>query len=678
MSETVENTFTSYLGPDFQRKMMWQLLVEPEFAEKILPNLAVDYFDEPYMKRMFIIIYEFFKEYGKVPNLQNRSIQQAINEFKTPNNKIEEESLFSALQQIELWNERVLNKEMLHDGEIVRRSANAFIKQQEYRKVGEYIIDKTKNGEMKNKQTIAYIEEKFQKIAHIGNDEDEGTEVFENIDKVLRKEFRQTIPTGIDVIDTLTGGGLGKGEIGVILTPSGVGKTTALTKIANTAYECNKNVLQIIFEDTVEQIQRKHFTIWSEVPLSKMDEENEKVKKVVVAKAEKMKGKGRLVIIKMSQENTTMMDVRAWVNRHQKKYGFKFDLIVLDYLDCLDSHKKTPDRNEAELVIIKSFEAMASDFDIPAWTAIQTNRGGLNAEIVEAFQTGGSIKRLQKAHFFMSVAKTRDQKEANLATINIIKARFARDGQTFSDCIFNNDTMEIVIEDKRYPLKYTRELKGADEEALGRLEGQADMLSEDKINQNTIINLAVNNALDGDTIKDFELNSIRRANEDPLAKMAGNYAQMKENEVQKPVEDDLLELDDNTSVEKNDIVVEVSTKPLLDGVSDKVKDLLNEFNDPCGWTGETFTTNPDIVEPEVKIEDVKPPEISPPREKIEEVKLQMGGMTFIKPSENTDTVEFDINNLPLSSEEPEGNGKITRDILDKMRAGQHVIPKKEK
>ncbi|MFA5366466.1 MAG: DnaB-like helicase C-terminal domain-containing protein [Dehalococcoidia bacterium] len=677
MSETVENTFTSYLGPDFQRKMMWQLLVEPEFAEKILPNLAVDYFDEPIMKRMFIIIYEFFKEYGKVPNLQNRSIQQAINEFKTPNNKIEEESVFSALQQIELWNDRVLNKEMLHDGEIVRRSANMFIKQQEYRKTGEFIIDKTKNGEIKNKHVIAQIEEKFLKIAHIGAEEDEGTEVFENIDRVLRKEFRQTIPTGIDVIDTLTGGGLGKGEIGVILTPSGVGKTTALTKIANTAYECNKNVLQIIFEDTVEQIQRKHFTIWSGVPLSKMDEENKKVKEIVVAQAEKMKGKGRLVIIKMSQENTTMMDVRAWINRHQKKYGFKFDIVVLDYLDCLDSHKKTPDRTEAELVIIKSFEAMASDMDIPAWTALQTNRGGLNAEIVEAFQTGGSIKRLQKAHFFMSVAKTDDQKEANLATIKIIKARFARDGQTFSDCIFDNDKMMIVIEDKRYPLKYTRKLPpGATDEALGRIEGQAGLLSDDKIN---LIHVAVSDVTDGDTIKDFESRAIGRANEDLVTGMGEKYAQMNENKVQKPVEDDsLIEFDENVPVEKN-IVVEVQTKSLLEEASDKVKDVLNELDNPFGWTGETYTTNPDVVEPpEVRIEDVKPPETSPPKEKTEEVKLQNGGMIpTYKPFENTDTVEFDFNNLPLDSEEPEGNGKIVRDMLAKLGANQHVMKKKE-
>jgi hypothetical protein len=386
-----------------------------------------------------------------------------------------------------------------------------------------------------------------------------------------------------------------------------------------------------------------------------------------------MKGKGRLVIIKMSQENTTMMDVRAWINRHQKKYGFNFDLVVLDYLDCLDSHKKTPDRTEAELVIIKSFEAMASDLDIPAWTALQTNRGGLNAEIVEAFQTGGSIKRLQKAHFFMSVAKTRDQKEANLATINIIKARFARDGQTFSDCIFDNDKMMIIIEDKRYPFKYTKNLPpGADEEALDRLEGHVETLSDNKIN---LIHVVVSDVIDGDTIKDFESHAIERANEDPLTKMVGNYAQMKGNEVQESMgSDSLIELNASELIEKN-VVIEVSTKPLLEEVSDKVKDVLNEFNDPLGWTGETFTINLDAAEPpEVKIEDVKPPETSPPEKISEGMKLQAGGMVFSYVP-HKDTSE-NIEDYPMNDEdELDEKHKEIRNMLMKQREIQQVMKK---
>lgn len=634
MAENTEHTLSAYLGPEFQQRLIWQLLVEPEFAEKTIPNLAIEYFDDPYLKRLFIIILEYFKANEKVPNLQNQSIQQAINTYKTPNNIIEEESLFAVIKKIELWNERIINKQILYEGDVVRRETLAFIKQQEYRKTGEFIITSTKNGDIRKKITIASIEEKFQKIQHIGDDEDYGISVFDNIEHALRKEFRQTIPTGVGVIDTLTGGGLGKQEIGVILTPSGVGKTTLLTKIANTAYDECKNVCQIIFEDTKEQIQRKHFTIWAESALSRLDDEfeNTRVNRIAHEKATKMSGKGNLIIKRFSQENTTMMDIRRWMIGYQKKFGIKFDLLVLDYLDCLESHKKSPDRNEAELVIIKSFEALAADFDIPAWTAIQTNRSGFNAEYVEAYQTGGSIKRVQKAHFFMSVAKTADQKEANLASIRIIKARFAQDGQTFTDCIFNNDTMQIIIEDKRYPVKTT--LRKQTEEDVNKVNNTANELlnKSSDLNIHAQINQRVMSLTE--MVNDSSINDHIKLNDDPID--IDQFIPKTEKLLSEGVNDGVSE-GVNDGVKKDDIL-EIDETVKIEGLNEGVSEGLNNITaQPLGkiyymnpeyptydkpkndglldWSGETFTVNTN--ETEVKLED-----ISPPKEIIVETVLQ--------------------------------------------------------
>ena len=609
MSEQTENTFTAYLGPEFQQKLMWQLLVEPEYAEKTLPILAVEYFDDPNFKRLFLIILEYYKAYTKVPNLQNQSINQAINEFKTPNNVIEEESLFAVIDRIKLWNERVLNKTLMHDGEAVQSSTDFFIKQQEYRKFAEGVLIKVKNGEIKNKYSIAEIEEKLHKISLIGNKEDDGIDVTEGLEKALRKEFRKTIPTGVETIDGLTGGGLGKGEVGLILTPSGVGKTTLLTKIANTAREQNLNVLQIIFEDTIEQIQRKHVTIWTKIPLSELDERNAEALQKSNEHIESLK-EGKLTIKKFSQEDITMRDVKDFVVREQKKWGFKYDIVVLDYLDCLESHKRTADRNEAELVIVKSFIAMASDLDIPCWSAIQSNRSGFDAELVEAYQTGGSIKRLQKAHFFMSVAKTPDQKEASLASIRIIKARFAKDGQTFKDCIFNNDTMHIDIKDERYVGGiYVHKKKVTDEvieENNKKNEEKAKKIEEHGMGSGFIHVVASN--------------AIPDTPEDPL------LGDMREKFIeQKKIETDIVNMHIETTrtdlsqdeinqiveiakdgIKENDIL-ELENEPIvkIDGVNEGISEGVNEgVKEPLlDWSGETFTTATNEIE--VKHEDIK-------------------------------------------------------------------------
>jgi replicative DNA helicase len=676
MSETTEYTLTAYKGPEFQQKLMWQLLVEPEYAEKALPNLAVEYFDDPNLKRLFLIILEYLRTYEKVPNLQNQSIHQAINEFKTPHNVIEEESLFAVVKRIELFNERILNKSLAHDGEVVQKSTNDFIKQQEYRKLAEGIIVKTKNGEMKNKKVINEIEEKFQKIANIGNDEDCGSDVVEGLEKALRREFRETIPTGVKVLDDLTGGGLGKGEMGLILTPSGVGKTTLLTKIANTARANNKNVLQIIFEDTKEQIQRKHVTIWTGIPLSCLDENNVLALQKSNHHINNVLGPGRLTIKKFSQEDTTMKDVKNFIIREQKKWGFKFDIVVLDYLDCLESHKRTADRNEAELVIVKAFEALAGDLNIPCWSAIQSNRSGFGAELVDAQQSGGNIKRVQKAHFFMSVAKTDDQKEASLANIKIIKARFAQDGQIFKDCIFNNDTMEIIINGDKYVGIRNNKLKKYGEEELNKLENATNNINKVHVAASLALDAKdedeFKNALQNDMLKKYledhpdeipktESNEIIVSGDIgqlpdtliPIVDLGGHHQTLREDETLYTVKEkteDNFELEEDKPIEKIDAVSDGANEGVSDGA---IPDLL----EITGKT-ENVVTN----EIEVNIDVIKQTETPKIEEKtvVHEINEEKNNNFFITEKEFGDP------------DAPSNTHKSLYDVLTKMAKSQKV------
>jgi hypothetical protein len=56
---------------------------------------------------------------------------------------------------------------------------------------------------------------------------------------------------------------------------------------------------------------------------------------------------------------------------------------------------------------------------------------------------GGSIKKAQVGHVIVSVAKTLQQKEMNLATIAITKSRIGKDGIVFENCKFDNEMLEI-------------------------------------------------------------------------------------------------------------------------------------------------------------------------------------------------------------------------------------------
>lgn len=442
-------TLDGYLGPNFQLQCLWQLITEPEFAEKTIPLLEISYFDDPTYKRFFNIIRQYFSTYGMPPNLQSKSILTGIRKFVKASDTTEIELLDAVAVQIKNWNERVLNKDIPNDGEMIQRETVSFIKQQEYRKMATFVLNGVKEGN--NSDHFLYeVDDMVKKIGDIGDDEDMGIEIMENVSRALQKEFRKAVPTGIEGIDTLTKGGLGGGEMGIILAGTGIGKSTILTYIANTAYNHGLNALQIIFEDKEDDIRRKHYAKWSGIPLSEIDDRRDEVHQKIVD-WHKNNTYGRLIIKKFSQEDTTMPKIRQYVEKYRKKHGVKFDIIVLDYIDVLEGHKRSVDQNATELQIIKSFEGMADELNIPCWTAIQANRTGYDSEVLQTSQMSGNIKRAQKTHFLMSIAKTADQKLDGQANIAILKARMAQDGHIFRDCIFNNNTMEIRITDDILP-----------------------------------------------------------------------------------------------------------------------------------------------------------------------------------------------------------------------------------
>jgi replicative DNA helicase len=299
------------------------------------------------------------------------------------------------------------------------------------------IID---GGEFENYDTVEEMVSKALQVGEI----DKGTEdVFHNLDEVLNDDYRHPVPMGIPGIDKLLKGGLAKGEIGVILAPTGVGKSTLLTKIANNGFNLGYNVLQIFFEDNPKIIQRKHFTLWTGIAPDDMSNRKEEVMEKVRAIKESMTNK--LVLKKLPSDTLTMMQIKNQV-RKMIAEGNKIDMVLLDYIDCVVPDKNLGDEWKSEGSVMRGFEAMCHELNIVGWTATQGNRSSISSEVVTTDQMGGSIKKAQVGHVIISVAKTLQQKEMKLATIAITKSRIGSDGVVFENCKFDNELIEIDTE----------------------------------------------------------------------------------------------------------------------------------------------------------------------------------------------------------------------------------------
>jgi hypothetical protein len=155
---------------------------------------------------------------------------------------------------------------------------------------------------------------------------------------------------------------------------------------------------------------------------------------------------GEIILKKFSSDGTTIPIIRQYIRRLIAS-GFKPDIVILDYIDCVEPSKKFDDVNVGEGSVMRQFEAMLSDLDIAGWTAVQGNRSSIKADVVEADQMGGSIKKAQIGHFVVSIAKTLDQKEKSTATMAILKSRFGKSGLIYEDIVFDNARIQIEMED---------------------------------------------------------------------------------------------------------------------------------------------------------------------------------------------------------------------------------------
>jgi len=238
-------------------------------------------------------------------------------------------------------------------------------------------------------------------------------------------------------------GGLAKGEIGVILAQTGVGKLTVLTKISNHAFNLGFNVLQVFFEDNPKVIQRKHFTLWTKIHPDELSNKKEEV----MTKVRDIKSSmpNELILKKLPSDQKTMLQIKNEI-RKMIADGTKIDMIVLDYIDCVVPDKNLGDEWKSEGSVMRAFEAMCHELNIVGWTATQGNRNSISSEVVTTDQMGGSIKKAQVGHVIITVAKTLQQKEMKLATIAITKSRIGDDGVVFENCKFDNAMIEIDTE----------------------------------------------------------------------------------------------------------------------------------------------------------------------------------------------------------------------------------------
>lgn len=427
-----------YLGEDFQYKLVHTFMEDKEFFKDLNSIIDQNMFTDSTLKIYVGVMKEYYEREEAVPSYQMMGI--VLNE--KAHNDIEQRIFSETLEKIE--------KTSSEGVEYIRNLAEKFFKQQNIVKTANSILKIAGNGD-----TEKYDEcvELLSEALNQGTKEDFGNTVFDDIGETLSDDYRTPIPTGVGKLDEALEGGLGKGELGVIIGSSSFGKTSLTTAMASHAstYKCPQNnfrgykVLQIVFEDRIKQIQRKHIGRITGIEAKDLSKPGiiEQVKEQLDKYEDKDLMRENLRIVRFPSGELTASHIQRYIKKLINN-GFKPDLVIIDYFECL-THNGDGHSNEYEKEgkTMRKLESIAGELNIALWIPTQGTKDSVNLELVTMDKAGGSFKKIQIAHIVMSIARTMEDIEANRATIALLKNRAGKSGKVFNNVEFNNGTCRI-------------------------------------------------------------------------------------------------------------------------------------------------------------------------------------------------------------------------------------------
>ena len=418
----MEHANFSKYGKSFQEKLVQLILQERIFADQIWEVLDINFLELRYLQTFVRKIFDYKEKYGVHPS---PSIVATI--LRT---EMEDEDEV-VQKQIRDFFARISTGDIEVDGaEYIKEVALDFCRKQ---KLKSAIL---KSVDLIQKSSFEEVSTLINEAIRLGADNNFGYDYKADFEKRFEIVARRPMSTGWKYVDDLCGGGLGRGELGVVIAPTGTGKSMALVHLGAEALKLNKTVIHYTLElqDTV--IASRYDSCITGVHLSDLhnfkDEIYEKVQEI----------EGNLIVKGYPTKSASTNTIKTHLGR-MKQRGVDVDMIIVDYADLLKpntSHKEK--RIELES-IYEELRGIAAEYDCPIWTASQTNRSGLNAEVITMESISEAFNKCFVADFIFSLSRTIQDKNTNTGRIFIAKNRNGPDGLIFP---LSMDTKNVKIQ----------------------------------------------------------------------------------------------------------------------------------------------------------------------------------------------------------------------------------------
>ena len=299
--------FAKY-GKSFQEMLAQLILNDRPFADQIEEVLDVNFFELKYLRIFVNKLFEHRKKYGVHPT--DKILASVLRtELEDENQAVQ--------KQVRDFFARTLVRPV-DDIKYIKEISLDFCKKQNLKRA---IL---KSVELLQSSSYDEIKNVIDDALKLGIDNDHGHDFKKDFEIRYTLQARNPVSTGWNIIDGITKNGLGKGELGVIIAPTGAGKSMVLAHLGAQAVKAGKSVVHYTLELSESVTGQRYDSCISGVRLSDLIS----MKDMVYEKINDVEGS---LLIKEYPTRTASVNILRAHLEKLKKRNQKIDVILVDY-----------------------------------------------------------------------------------------------------------------------------------------------------------------------------------------------------------------------------------------------------------------------------------------------------------------------------------------------------------
>ena len=424
---TIDNETFLRFGKNFQEKLCQLMLEDRPFFDQIMEVLDINFFELKYLQIFSQTLINYRDKYNTHPNSE---VMMSL--LRTELNHHDK----ATATAVRKFYAGIHKSEGVEEAEYIKDKALDFCRKQVLK--GAMI----KSASLLKTSSFEEIEKVIKEALVLGTDNNFGHDFRKDLLKRFELISRDPSSTGWPRMDEIVKGGLGKSELGVVVAPTGAGKSMVLVHLASQALMAGKTVVYYTLElkDTV--VGTRFDCCITNVPL----QEHRMRQKEIVNKIKDIEG--TLIIKEYPTKSASTQTLKNHIEKLRKR-GIEPDMVLVDYADLLRPVRSSSEKRHELEETYEGLRGLAQTYEIPIWTASQTNRGGLNAEVITMEAISEAFNKCFVADFIFSLSRTIQDKQENKGRLFVAKNRNGPDGIVFDAFVDWSDvTINILDRDE--------------------------------------------------------------------------------------------------------------------------------------------------------------------------------------------------------------------------------------